>query len=83
MPGVGRGQPKLAKTNPAPVGGLLAWLWQTDLSAVDLEVPGTPLLGISVHNVAMDLGAVEIFFIVVVVALVAYVVWRLVVRPRR
>jgi hypothetical protein len=62
------------KTNPGPVGGLLAWLWQTDLSAVDLEVPGTPRLGISVHNVAMDLGAVEIFFIVVVVALVGYVV---------
>ena len=41
------------------------------------------ILGISVHNVAMDLGAVEIFFIVVVVALLAYVVWRLVVRPRR
>ena len=41
------------------------------------------ILGISVHNVAMDLGAVEIFFIVVVVALVAYVVWRLVIRPRR
>ena len=80
---MGRGQPKLPKTNPGPVGGLLAWLWQTDLSAVDLEVPGTPLLGISVHNVAMDLGAVEIFFIVVVVALVGYVVWRLVVRPRR
>jgi hypothetical protein len=31
----------------------------------------------------MGLGAVEIFFIVVVLALVAYVVWRLVVRPRR
>jgi hypothetical protein len=30
----------------------------------------------------MDLGVVEIFFIVVVVALVAYVVWRLVIRPR-
>ena len=41
------------------------------------------ILGISVHNVAMDLGAVEIFFIVVVVTLVAYVVWRLVIRPRR
>jgi hypothetical protein len=37
----------------------------------------------AVHNVAMGLGAVEIFFIVVVLALVAYVVWRLVVRPRR
>jgi hypothetical protein len=31
----------------------------------------------------MGLGAVEIFFIVVVLALAAYVVWRLVVRPRR
>jgi hypothetical protein len=31
----------------------------------------------------MGLGAVEIFFILVVVAVVAYVVWRLVVRPRR
>ena len=80
---MGRDQPKLPKTNPRPVGGLLAWLWQTDLSAVDLEVSGTPLLGISVHNVAMDLGAVEIFFILVVVALLAYVVWRLVIRPHR
>jgi hypothetical protein len=31
----------------------------------------------------MDLGAVEIFFIVVVVALVGYVVWRLLIRSRR
>jgi hypothetical protein len=31
----------------------------------------------------MGLGAVEIFFILVVVALLAYVVWRLVVHPRR
>ena len=37
----------------------------------------------AVHNVAMGLGAVEIFFILVVVALVVYVLWRLVVRPRR
>ena len=37
----------------------------------------------AVHNVAMSLGAVEIFFILVVVALVAYVLWRLVIRPRR
>jgi hypothetical protein len=37
----------------------------------------------AVHNVAMGLGAVEIFFILVVVALVVYVVWRLVIRPRR
>jgi hypothetical protein len=29
------------------------------------------------------LGPVEIFFILVVLGLVAYVVWRLVVRPRR
>jgi hypothetical protein len=29
------------------------------------------------------MGPVEIFFILVVIALVAYVVWRLVVRPRR
>jgi hypothetical protein len=29
------------------------------------------------------MGAVEIFFILVVVALVVYVVWRLVIRPRR
>jgi hypothetical protein len=65
------------------VGGLLAWLWQTYLSAVYLEIPGTPLLGISVHNVAMGLGAVEIFFILVVVALVGYVLWRLLIRPRR
>jgi hypothetical protein len=43
----------------------------------------TVSLGISVHNVAVGLGAVEIFFILVVVALVGYVVWRLVVRPRR
>jgi hypothetical protein len=34
-----------------------------------------------VHNVAV--GPVEIFLILVVVALVVYVVWRLVVRPRR
>jgi hypothetical protein len=32
---------------------------------------------------AMSLGAVEIFFILVVVALVVYVLWRLVIRPRR
>jgi hypothetical protein len=31
----------------------------------------------------MSLGAVEIFFILIVVALLAYVVWRLVIRPRR
>jgi hypothetical protein len=31
----------------------------------------------------MGLEAGEILFILVVVALVAYVVWRLVVRPRR
>jgi hypothetical protein len=29
------------------------------------------------------IGPVEIFFILVVIALVAYVVWRLVVHPRR
>jgi hypothetical protein len=37
----------------------------------------------AVHNMAMSLGAVEIFFILVVVALVVYVLWRLVIRPRR
>ena len=37
----------------------------------------------AMHNVAMSLGAVEIFFILIVVALLAYVVWRLVIRPRR
>jgi hypothetical protein len=37
----------------------------------------------AVHNVAVGLGAVEIFFILVVVAIVVYVVWRLVIRPRR
>jgi hypothetical protein len=45
------------------------------------EVRRTPLLGISVHNVAM--GPVEILLGLVVLGLVAYVVWRLVVRPRR
>jgi hypothetical protein len=35
------------------------------------------------YNVAMGLGAVEIFFILVVVALVVYVLWRLLIRPRR
>jgi len=35
-----------------------------------------------VHNVAMGLGAVEIFFILVVVALLGYVLWRLLIRPR-
>jgi hypothetical protein len=34
-----------------------------------------------VQNVAM--GPVEIFLAIVVLALVAYVVWRLVIRPRR
>ena len=34
-----------------------------------------------VHNMAM--GPVEIFLAIVILALVAYVVWRLVVRPRR
>jgi hypothetical protein len=36
-----------------------------------------------VHNVAMSLGPVEIFFILVVVGLVVYVLWRLLIRPRR
>ena len=34
-----------------------------------------------VHNLAV--GPVEIFLVLIVVALVVYVVWRLVVRPRR
>ena len=37
----------------------------------------------AVHNAAMSLGPVEIFFILVVVGLVAYVLWRLLIRPRR
>jgi hypothetical protein len=37
----------------------------------------------AVHNVAMSFGPVEIFFILVVVGLVAYVLWRLLIRPRR
>jgi hypothetical protein len=37
----------------------------------------------AVQNVAMGLGAVEIFFILVVVALMGYVLWRLLIRPRR
>jgi len=37
----------------------------------------------AVHNEAMSLGPVEIFFILVVVGLVAYVLWRLLIRPRR
>jgi hypothetical protein len=45
------------------------------------EVRRIPLLGISVHNVAM--GPVEILLGLVVLGLVVYVVWRLVVRPRR
>jgi hypothetical protein len=36
-----------------------------------------------VHNEAMSLGPVEIFFILVVVGLVVYVLWRLLIRPRR
>jgi hypothetical protein len=44
-------------------------------------LPRTPLIGISVHNVAM--GPVEILLGLVVLGLVAYVLWRLVVRPRR
>ena len=31
----------------------------------------------------MAMGPVEIFLAIVVLALVAYVVWRLVIRPRR
>lgn len=31
----------------------------------------------------MTMGPVEIFLVIVAVAVVAYVVWRLVVRPRR
>jgi hypothetical protein len=31
----------------------------------------------------MGMGAVEIFFILVVVALVVYVLWRLLIRSRR
>jgi hypothetical protein len=46
----------------------------------DLELSKQPW---AVHNVAMSLGAVEIFFILVVVGLVAYVLWRLLIRPRR
>jgi hypothetical protein len=38
-------------------------------------------LSISVHNVAM--GPVEILLVLVVLGLVAYVLWRLVVRLRR
>jgi hypothetical protein len=34
-----------------------------------------------VHNAAV--GPVEIFLVLIVVALVVYVLWRLVVRPRR
>jgi hypothetical protein len=37
----------------------------------------------TVHNVAMSFGPVEIFLILVGVGLVAYVLWRLVIRPRR
>jgi hypothetical protein len=37
----------------------------------------------ALHNVAMSLGVVEIFFILVVVGLVVYVLWRLLIRPRR
>ena len=39
-----------------------------------------------VHNAAVglvEIGPVEIFIILVVVALLVYVVWRLVIRPRR
>jgi hypothetical protein len=36
-----------------------------------------------VHNEATSLGPVEIFFILVVVGLVVYVLWRLLIRPRR
>jgi hypothetical protein len=34
-----------------------------------------------VHS--LDMGPVEIFLVIVAVAVVAYVVWRLVIRPRR
>jgi hypothetical protein len=37
----------------------------------------------AVHNVAMSLGPVEIFLILVAVGLVVYVLWRLLIRPRR
>ena len=38
----------------------------------------------SVHNVAaMSFGPVEIFLILVGVGLVVYVLWRLLIRPRR
>ena len=37
----------------------------------------------AVHDVAMSFGPVEIFLILVVVGLVVYVLWRLLIRPRR
>jgi hypothetical protein len=37
----------------------------------------------AVHNVAMSFGPVEIFLILVGVGLVAYALWRLLIRPRR
>jgi hypothetical protein len=37
----------------------------------------------AVHNEVMSLGPVEIFFFLVIVGLVAYVLWRLLIRPRR
>jgi hypothetical protein len=45
------------------------------------EVPGTLVLGTPVHNVVV--GTLEILIILIVIGLVAYVVWRLVSRPRR
>jgi hypothetical protein len=45
------------------------------------EVPGTLVLGTPVHNVVV--GTLEILIILIVTGLVAYVVWRLVSRPRR
>jgi hypothetical protein len=37
----------------------------------------------AVHNVAMSFGPVEIFLILVGVGLGVYVLWRLLIRPRR
>ena len=72
---------------PVAVGPSLRWDISTgvqnDSKSTLLADWGLSRRPRAVHNGAMSLGPVEIFFILVVVGLVLYVLWRLLIRPRR
>jgi hypothetical protein len=73
---------------PVVVGLSLHRGASTGIQEIALRAPISPTRGFLdssgiVHNLAMSLGPVEIFFILVVVGLVVYVLWRLLIRPRR